>query len=127
MECHACAEELAARKARGQEANDGSLLHQLDLALRQMTGKRMTTAADGPDRRALAQRCSEARKAAMAACRQACAAGQIQEGGAMSMDRFIATFQRSLEQQREQISDADTVARSFNSLVGQASPSESSL
>jgi hypothetical protein len=91
------AEELAARKTKGQEANDSSLLHQLDLALRHMTGDRMRTAVDDPDRRALAQRCSEARRAAMAACRHACAAGQTRDGGAVSIDRFIAVFEQQLE------------------------------
>ena len=101
-ECHAHAAELAERKVKGQEANDSSLLHQLDLALRRRTGERMTAAVGESNRRALAQRCSEARQAAMAACREACAAGQTWDGGGLSVEEFATMFERRLNTQCQQ-------------------------
>ncbi len=94
------ADTLAARTAEGQDANEESLLHQLDLALRKRTSQRVAAAAAGdPDRRAVAQRCGEARRAAMAACREACAVRRRQhgEGGdAPSVDTFAAVFEQML-------------------------------
>ena len=59
----------------------------------------MAAAAGDVDRRALAQRCSEARRAAMAACREACADRRRQhgEGNAPSMDTFAAVFDTTFQ------------------------------
>ena len=94
---------LAARKAEGQEANEDSLLHRLDLALRRRISQRIAATTGDQDRRTLLQRCSEARKAAMAACRDACRVGQGHTDDAPSVDTFVAVYEQFLNASIENI------------------------
>lgn len=73
MQCLPSLDDVEAKRQQGQQGNDASVLHSLDLALRKRTAALIAgsaSASGSSEKAALGKRCSDARKQCLADCRR---------------------------------------------------------
>lgn len=82
---------MEAKRRQGQEVNDGSVLHSLDLALRKRTAALIAACrhVSGQAKAAMGQRCSAARKQCLADCRNRLSGPTVCTSQVQDMDAFL--------------------------------------